>query len=972
MSGVGAGAPAFCWCVPCQLAGATLTRRCPAVPRSEDAAVVLPDDPEALASLLGVPPDSLFAAGLERYHAEAYDSARAIWRVEALRSARRDSVRLGRTLMWLGLASWKLGDYDQARAEGTASLELKRRLGLDGELSRSYNALGLVAWQVGRYHDALAAFDSAAASARRNADTAGVVRAMLNLPLVQVELGDYRAARDGFEAALASARLLGNEQFEANALANLAMLEVRVGDPTAAILLLSEARGHYRQIGYQAGEANALGQLATAWGALGDLQQALAAADSGLELARAEGLTQEVAATLEVLADLHLQAGSPRLALARLRDADSIDAALGLPTERGNNLRRTSAILLQLGAPSAAMSRAAGALALHRSVLARAEAVLDRLQLAQALAAGGQRGRARAEAEAALRESEATGNPSIVGEAAAVAAQLALEEGRPALALEYASRRSLGDPPTNWVLPDLRAGALLALGRLAEARIASRHAVAALERERASLSVGPLRSAYLIGRADPFARLTRINLALGDTSGAFAIAAMVPGRALAERLGGMPVNAGPLSRVAAGERLLREGADLEQELAGLGAVPGEEERRNALQGRLAAVRSAFEEYQAHHPPAFPGPLPASGLVGLDEVQAALKPGEALVTFLVSTERVDAFLVTDERVAHEHIPAGAVEVAGRVRLVRELLGRGSLAPPVLEALGGLRRLLLGGFESAGLLDGVRQLSVVPHGALSALPFSALWDPQSGRFLIQDMTVVYLPTVRAQTTGANTTSWHADHLAAFAPLPDSLPGTRREVRALVRNLPGATGYVGRRSTETLVRAALLSSRAVHIASHGSYNPVNPLFSRVTVGAAIGAASASDGKLGVYEILQLRVNSPFVFLSGCETGLVAADQEPFTRNIEEGGLAQAFLAAGAGTVVATLWPVRDDTAVPLALAFYGHLSSGLSPAEALARVQRQLIKDVAGPGWAAYTVMGRGNRKPAGNVRGTRAGS
>ena len=97
--------------------------------------------------------------------------------------------------MWLGLAAWKLGDYPTARREGEAGLALKRRAGIDAELSQSFNALGLLAWNQGRLRDALLLYDSADASARRHGDAKGIARAAGNAGLVQYELGHYDEAR---------------------------------------------------------------------------------------------------------------------------------------------------------------------------------------------------------------------------------------------------------------------------------------------------------------------------------------------------------------------------------------------------------------------------------------------------------------------------------------------------------------------------------------------------------------------------------------------------------------------------------------------------------------------------------------------------------------------------------------------------------------------------------------------------------
>jgi CHAT domain-containing protein len=95
---------------------------------------------------------------------------------------------------------------------------------------------------------------------------------------------------------------------------------------------------------------------------------------------------------------------------------------------------------------------------------------------------------------------------------------------------------------------------------------------------------------------------------------------------------------------------------------------------------------------------------------------------------------------------------------------------------------------------------------------------------------------------------------------------------------------------------------------------------------------------------------VRSSLVFLSGCETGLGAG--EDFAT------LARAFLYAGAGSVVATLWRVDDEAAAALAERFYPRLDAG--PSMALAMAQRELLADRryrAPFYWAGYTLAGDG---------------
>lgn len=921
-------------------------------------------EPSALSAMLGVPLDSLRAAGEERYARQAYDSARQIWGAELVRArAAGDSAGEARVLMWLGLAAWRLGVYEDAWQDGEASLQLKRRLGLDAELSRSFNALGLLAWNQGRHRLALQHFDSAVQSAQRHGDTAGLIRAGANIPLVRVELGDFDAARRGLLSVRAAARQAGDPRVEGNVLANLAMLEIRLGDPAAALPLLADARRLYRSIEYGTGEANALGQLATAFAALGDLQPAIATADSGLQLAMARGLQQEMASTTAVLADLHVQAGNLRLALRRLQEADRLASQLGLSVERGTHLRRASAILLALGEPRAAVEYAMRALEVHRGVDARNEIVHDRLQLAVSHARTGAAESARAQVDSALRAVARLGNPVTQREAAIVAAKLALDLGDPRTALRYAARSGSRQSLTEWRLADVKSEAMMKMGRLEEARREGERAVAAIERERSSLGLGPLRSVFLFSRLAPYSRLVAIHLRRGDTAAAFETAASLPGRSVAERHEAYPGTGDAPPAGANGGALLNRIAALERELGSLDHGAGVTERRHSLVRAIDAAQAAYEEHLARRAVS---PIPAGtrpGTIRTPELQSRLQPDEVLVTFLAGETRLDIFAVHRGGVVHRSVSIGERQLAARVRLVRELVGSGAPAAGLARPLGALFELLIRPIlDDPGVRD-ARRVVIVPHRTLGAVPFAALRDSASGRYLVQGKIIAYAPTVTALRSGPARRSVAEAGLAVFAPLPDLLPGTEEEAGAVAKLLPNVSLHVGGAATEAAVRAALAQGTAIHVASHGAQNEQNPLFSRIAVAGE--APRAAPGWLEVHEVLGIRINSPLVFLSGCETALGANVTQPLLTTSEEGSLAHAFLAAGAGSVVATLWRVSDAASVPVVTAFYRHLRVGASPDLSLALAQREAIQSGAPLTWAAYTVnMSRSN-----SVRGIR---
>ena len=174
-----------------------------------------------------------------------------------------------------------------------------------------------------------------------------------------------------------------------------------------------------------------------------------------------------------------------------------------------------------------------------------------------------------------------------------------------------------------------------------------------------------------------------------------------------------------------------------------------------------------------------------------------------------------------------------------------------------------------------------------------------------------------------------------------------------------LPRLTVRVGGAASEARAREALAAGDLVHMASHGALDPRNPLFSHVALTPSRASPPDDDGRLEVHEILGLRIRSPLVFLSGCQTGLGAAGSTGYAAGEDYTTLAQAFLYAGASGVVSTLWRIEDNGAAVLAERFYRHLAT-LGPPEALAAAQRDLLslpRYSAPFYWAGYTFSGGG---------------
>jgi CHAT domain-containing protein len=252
-------------------------------------------------------------------------------------------------------------------------------------------------------------------------------------------------------------------------------------------------------------------------------------------------------------------------------------------------------------------------------------------------------------------------------------------------------------------------------------------------------------------------------------------------------------------------------------------------------------------------------------------------------------------------------------------------------------------------------------------MTYLPFAALRRSDGGRYVVEDYSILQASSAGAfaalrRTEGAGAAeSRGVQASAGFAPFPEALPATPRELRAFRSAVRAASGDAGPRATESRLRTALTVARVVHVATYGQMNPWNPMFSRIAMARGAGGA-ADDGRLEVHEILGLRVRAELVFLSGCETGIGPAWSTEFARGEDYASLAQAFLYAGARTVISTLWPIADDGAAEFATRFYAHLPSEAAP-EALAAAQREMLatRGRAAPYyWAAYQVSGDGEAR------------
>jgi len=135
-------------------------------------------------------------------------------------------------------------------------------------------------------------------------------------------------------------------------------------------------------------------------------------------------------------------------------------------------------------------------------------------------------------------------------------------------------------------------------------------------------------------------------------------------------------------------------------------------------------------------------------------------------------------------------------------------------------------------------------------------------------------------------------------------------------------------------------------VHLATHAAADSENPARSRILF--------SGPQYLFLRDIPGLNLKGvELVTLSACETDAAVA-----ARGDAPLSLSRAFLEAGSGATLGTLWSVSDQAAAELMSNFYRALSHGDTKAEALREAKLKMIRRGAVlEDWGAFVLTGRG---------------
>ena len=254
----------------------------------------------------------------------------------------------------------------------------------------------------------------------------------------------------------------------------------------------------------------------------------------------------------------------------------------------------------------------------------------------------------------------------------------------------------------------------------------------------------------------------------------------------------------------------------------------------------------------------------------------------------------------------------------------------------------------------------KLIVVPDNQLFFAPFSSFID-ENGRFLCSKYSIQITPSLHTLKASMQREHELTIGFALFVGNPivgaislneevfEPLPSAAEEVKYLA-DLFQAKPLLEREAKKQAVLQLLSEASIIHIAAHGE-----PKRGEIILAPNTSHDQSPESFLLRQEdITNILVKARLVVLCCCFTGRGKVSSEGVV------GIARSFLAAGARSVLATLWPVNDAATVEIMKKFYDELCKETPVCEALRRAKNffnehdnknyQSIKV-----WAPFTIYG-----------------
>jgi CHAT domain-containing protein/Tfp pilus assembly protein PilF len=820
-----------------------------------------------------------------------FDKALAYFN-EALPIRREVKDRRGEGLTMSNIANVYMGKEQYAKAIEIyeKALQILQEAGAQEEEANALAGLGGAYSMLSRYDKAAEILEKALKLAQRAKNRIVEVAILNNLGQTYENQANYDKAAYTLNQALAIFRELKDRDGEATCLINLGAVYMDLTRYSDAQKIYEAALAIFRELKDRGGEAAGLAGVGVALVARHEYQKAISYLEQALTILDQLGNAGAEAMVLNNLSAAYENTNQPSKGLAALERAVTLAQRLG-------DLSGESIALDNLGSNYSTRGKFAQAIHWHQRALGIARAIKDPRAEAGALAS---------------------------------------------------------------LMTDYRL-----LGKASQAIFYGKLSVAAWERIRTTVrSLGEQsRKSFIGGQADIYRELADLLISQGRVSEGSRILDLLKEEEYSQFIQrGAPEAAQIVPPVltpeeADWERRYQEGADrvaasaarrsqlrakpslTPEEVRELKELDAESEHAMALfQKTLAEL-----ERDAQQTPSTAGKVDElRESEGLMQDVRDLGSGVVAICTLAAESKLHIILITPDIVIAREYPIGRVALEKKVVAFREALQdpNGDLRPQAQD----LYNILIGPIATD--LDGAHAQTLMwsLDGKLRYLPIAALYD--GNKYLVQRYrNVEFTLASRTRLTETPASGWRALGMGVSKAEPGfvALPSVPEELRDIVRDensksdlgvLPGKV-LLDEAFTEDQLKDSLrVSYPVVHIASHFELASENEDSSFLLLG---DGSHLTLTQLSL--IPNLFANVDLLTLSACNTAVGTSE----ATGGEWESLGMIAQRKGAKAIIATLWPVADESTRLLMQQFYRlhETEHGISKAEALQRAQLALLE-------------------------------
>ena len=868
-----------------------------------------------------------------------------------------DKLELARIERFLGIAYSMMEQFPNSISHLKQALELFGSEEAIQEMAESYSQLGLVEENALNYQEALSAFqksESLHTRLKSEADRAMELRRIGRI--YYLRLNQYSEAERYFSQAYSIFSKLEENENTAETLLELGLVNEKRGDFAKALEFykkgesiatsenlqktlsrakLYQANSHWYQADYQkafqfqkqaldlAEKDNDLHQQSLVYNTLGlihwtlnDSQRALSNLNKSLELALKVPSLTEAASAYNNIGLVHRKNKRYEESLSYFQKALDYDIKSKSKWGQGYTHRNMGMSYLRLGDLKSAEKHIELAISLSQSIG-------NQTNLVKALLERGNISLKKGQLEAAASHFKTTG--------------------------DLAQRLNI--PEALWRALRGEAFSLAKLGQKEKAVEIYKKAVATVDQMRAAIKVEEFQNGFLTDKQEVYQELVLLLLDLGKTAESFNYAERSKSRSFIDLLGNQQINLKNdvsqklFDQLQNQKKLIRK---IEDDKA-LAREQADDERAEKLGTQLIAARNAYQDLIIAAKASSPqiSSFVTVEAIDLKSLQDLLEDSVALLEYLQTPNELVIWIVAKDKIDVVRL---AYKEKDLNALIDDYRTRMQKLAPVDESSRKLYDILIK--PAAPFILQKRVLGIIPHGHLHYVSFASLTDGKA--YLFEKIPLFYSPSASVlQYTFARKNHKKDGPVRVLAlGNPDlgdfnyDLPLAEMEANAIRWNFPEIDILTRERAKESWIRKHIEDYQIIHIASHGEFDPINPLFSSLK----LTGDTAQDGSLEVNEVFSLKINADLVTLSGCQTGL-----GELSGGDDVVGLNRAFIYAGTHALLSSLWRVSDISTAILTKHFYRNYVSE-NKAESLRKAQALVKSFYPHPSyWAAFNLTG-----------------